>query len=197
MAVDQAVSGGGEAPVPGGRSLSRRSLIAAGIAAAGLAAAGPAEAARRLVRERSLYIANPHTGESFRDVYWANGKPDRQAVRRINWLMRDFRTDIIHPIDPDLIDLLYGIQSRFGGSRRPIYLLSGYRSPQTNTMLIEEGHGAVDNSQHLYGKAADIHVGGARLGDVRKAAMSFRAGGVGTYWHNGFVHVDTGRVRYW
>lgn len=197
MAVDQVANDGDEAPDSARRPLSRRSLLAAGIAAAGLGfAAGPAEAARRLVRERSLYIANPHTGEVFRDVYWANGKYQRTAIRRINWLMRDFRTDIIHPIDPDLIDLLHGIQGRFGG-RRPIYLLSGYRSPQTNTMLIEEGHGAVDNSQHLYGKAADIHIEGARLSDVRKVAVSFRAGGVGTYWHNGFVHVDTGRVRYW
>jgi uncharacterized protein YcbK (DUF882 family) len=194
--VDQAADDGIEASTSVSRPMSRRSLLAAGLAAAGLCAAGPADAARRIVRERSLYLANPHTGEVFRDVFWANGVHQKSSIRRLNWLMRDFRTDVIHPIDPDLIDLLYGIQSRFGG-KRPIYLLSGYRSPETNTMLIEEGHGAVDNSQHLYGKAADIHISGARLGDVRKAAMSFRAGGVGTYWHNGFVHVDTGRVRYW
>jgi hypothetical protein len=42
-----------------------------------------------------------------------------------------------------------------------------------------------------------IIIEGARLGNVRRAAMSFRASGVGIYWHNGFIHIDTGRSRYW
>jgi hypothetical protein len=57
--------------------------------------------------------------------------------------------------------------------------------------LIAGGTGSIQRR----GRA--IIIEGARLGDVRRAAMSFRAGGVGTYWHNGFIHVDTGRIRYW
>ena len=33
--------------------------------------------------------------------------------------------------------------------------------------------------------------------DVRSAAASLKLGGVGFYPSSNFVHVDTGRVRYW
>ena len=32
---------------------------------------------------------------------------------------------------------------------------------------------------------------------LRNAAWEMQAGGVGYYAKSGFVHVDTGRVRYW
>ena len=35
------------------------------------------------------------------------------------------------------------------------------------------------------------------LGDLRQAALSMKAGGVGYYKKSDFVHVDTGRVRQW
>jgi uncharacterized protein YcbK (DUF882 family) len=117
-------------------------------------------------------------------------------VKRLNWLMRDFRTDEVIPIDADLVNLMYGIQTRIGRGK-PLVLLSGYRSPETNQNLIAEGHGAAENSMHLVGRAADIHIQGIHLRYLSRAAMSFRAGGVGTYWGNNFVHVDTGRIRFW
>ena len=33
--------------------------------------------------------------------------------------------------------------------------------------------------------------------DLRDAALSMRAGGVGYYAASNFVHIDTGRVRRW
>ena len=47
------------------------------------------------------------------------------------------------------------------------------------------------------GKAIDIRLGGVSLADLRDAAMSLSAGGVGFYAVSDFVHVDTGRVRSW
>jgi uncharacterized protein YcbK (DUF882 family) len=176
--------------------MTRRSLLAGGLAATGTLASLPAEAAMRVLRERELHVVNAHTGESFRDVFWANGRHVPGAVKRLNWLMRDFRTDEVIPIDADLVNLMYGIQTRIGRGK-PLVLLSGYRSPETNQNLIAEGHGAAENSMHLVGRAADIHIQGIHLRYLSRAAMSFRAGGVGTYWGNNFVHVDTGRIRFW
>jgi len=190
------MSGEAETEAPTGRRVTRRSLLTTALATTATAlVASPAEA-MRVPRERELHIVNAHTGESFRDVFWANGRHVNVACRRLNWLMRDFRTDTVKPIDSDLVDLLYGIQTRIGRGK-PLVLLSGYRTQETNQMLIAEGHGAVENSMHTVGRAADISIQGVQLRYLSRAAVSFRAGGVGTYWHNNFVHVDTGRIRFW
>jgi uncharacterized protein YcbK (DUF882 family) len=180
----------------GSDSLDRRSLLRYGLAGALSLVAGPAMAAPRIRPERSLHLVNVHTGESFRDVYWAHGRYVRPACRRIAWLMRDFHIDRTHHIDPDLLDLLHEITMRLK-TRQPLQVLSGYRSPETNRALQEEGFGVSKNSMHLVGKAADITLPGVRLGYLRRAAAASRAGGVGYYPDNGFIHVDTGRVRFW
>ena len=38
---------------------------------------------------------------------------------------------------------------------------------------------------------------GVALADLRDAARSLQAGGVGFYPREAFVHLDTGRVRHW
>lgn len=50
---------------------------------------------------------------------------------------------------------------------------------------------------HLYGKAIDIRLPGSDLSKLHSAARSLRGGGVGLYRASNFIHVDTGRVRYW
>lgn len=45
--------------------------------------------------------------------------------------------------------------------------------------------GVADNSQHLYGRALDIHLG-ARIEDAIQAARAMQRGGVGWYPHPGF-----------
>ena len=110
--------------------------------------------------------------------------------------MRDFHRDQMAPIDPNLLDLLH----RNSGALEtpgPIQILSGYRTAATNRLLRREGLGAAANSEHLLAKAADIRIGGVRLKHLRRAAIGLRAGGVGTYWQDGFVHVDVGAVRVW
>jgi len=53
-----------------------------------------------------------------------------------------------------------------------------------------------ENSQHIYGKALDIHFGG-KLVEAMEAARAMKRGGVGWYPHSGFMHIDTGPVRNW
>jgi uncharacterized protein YcbK (DUF882 family) len=181
----------------GEKEWTRRSVLGAGLASAVTLIAAPAVA--RPLRHppaRQVFLQNPYTGEAFRDTYWEKGHYDSGAMRRLNRLMRDHHADETIEMDRRLIDLLSGIQKRIR-TRRPIFITSGYRSLATNAALQAEGYSAADNSLHTVGKAADIHIEHIRLIDMRKAAVALRAGGVGTYPSANFIHVDTGRVRFW
>lgn len=52
-------------------------------------------------------------------------------------------------------------------------------------------------SLHMLGKAADIAVPGFRTESIHRVARQLGIGGVGLYRSSGFVHVDTGSIRYW
>jgi len=104
-------------------------------------------------------------------------------------------------MDPQLMLLLSALRDKLGvAPQTKIDLISGYRSPQTNAGLRAAGGahtGVASKSQHMLGKATDIHMPGIALDRLHLAAMSMKAGGVGFYPKDGFVHVDTGRVRTW
>jgi len=156
----------------------------------------PAAAARRLLRPRAVSLHNLHTGEALNTVYWADGRYLPDAMRRIEWLLRDHRTDEVHAIDPNLVNLLVDLQARLH-THAPFEVLSGYRSPLSNAILANISDGVAQNSLHIEGQAVDIRVPGHRLNHVRAAAVSLRGGGIGYYPHSDFIHIDTGRIRYW
>ncbi len=166
---------------------------AAGATVAALAF--PAAASRRLLKPRALSLTNLHTGESFSGPYWADGRYIPDSMRRLNRLLRDFRNDEIHPMDPRLIDLVSQLQNRMG--HVPFFVVSGYRSAQTNALLASMSDGVAQNSFHMSGRALDISVPDHRLRHLRNAALSLKAGGVGYYRRSNFVHLDTGPVRHW
>ncbi|MDX1654536.1 MAG: DUF882 domain-containing protein [Candidatus Competibacteraceae bacterium] len=146
-------------------------------------------------RERLLSIYNAHTGESLKLVYWAPGDGYlNQSLKEISWVLRDRRTDEVELIDPALLDQLYALRLQLN-SRETFHILSGYRSPRTNEMLRRNGHGVAKNSFHMQGRAVDIRLPGRDVSQVRRAALSLQAGGVGSY--RSFVHIDTGPVRSW
>lgn len=47
------------------------------------------------------------------------------------------------------------------------------------------------------GKAIDVRLRGVDTTLLRDTAKNLKLGGVGYYASSNFVHVDTGRVRYW
>lgn len=146
-------------------------------------------------QELFLNFYNLHTGESLKKcTFWAKGDYNLSALKEINKLFRDHRTQAIHEIDRNLLHVLHKIQKQLD-TIEPFHLISGYRSPQTNKLLNGRSRGVAKVSQHIYGKAADIYVPGRTLKQVQAAAKALHAGGVGRY--RDFVHVDTGRVRYW
>ncbi|HEY3917033.1 MAG TPA: DUF882 domain-containing protein [Stellaceae bacterium] len=155
------------------------------------AAAFPREAIKR-----TLAFHHLHTGESLNIVYWAEGRYLPDATERIDYLLRDFRTDEVRPIDPRLFDLLAHLRAALR-SNAPYLVIGGYRSPATNLMLRETTEGVAANSLHMYGQAIDLRLPDRPLAAVQRAALSLRDGGVGYYPRSDFVHVDVGRVRRW
>ena len=137
-----------------------------------------------------------HTGESFNGVYRVGDRYLPEAFERINYVLRDFRTDEVFPMDPRAVDIISIIQSR-SQMNEPLEILSGYRSPKTNAMLRKASGGVAKNSLHMYGQAIDIRLPGYSTSKLKKIATNLHAGGVGYYPRSNFVHVDTGQVRTW
>jgi uncharacterized protein YcbK (DUF882 family) len=146
--------------------------------------------------ERSVSLYNLHTGESVSQPYWMKGSYLPESLSAINTVLRDFRTGEVYPIDPGLLDLLSALQQRVG-SQRSYEVISGYRSPVTNAMLHNASSGVATRSLHMQGQAIDIRLPGTRLATLHAAAKQMKSGGVGLYTASDFIHVDTGRVRYW
>ena len=188
-------------PLPGKRKeISRRSFIKTGLLTAtglSLPVSSLARVAETIWPEKSLSFYNTHTGERLRkSVYWAEGDYVPGTLDRINHILRDHRNDAIEPIDPELLDLLHALSLRIG-TTQPIHVISGFRSPATNLHLRQQAQGVAKRSLHMSGKAIDIRIPGCDLTRLRRAAMAQKRGGVGFYPASDFVHLDTGRVRYW
>jgi uncharacterized protein YcbK (DUF882 family) len=174
---------------------SRRSFLAAGIAALPLLAGLP----RWLFASsatRSLSFYNTHTGERLAVDYYVGGDYVPDALREVNWFLRDFRTGGVHDIDRGVLDILTKVHD-LTGSSRPFDVISGYRSPETNAMLRRRSREVASGSLHQVGKAIDVRLPGVALTKVRDAGLSLGLGGVGYYRRSNFVHLDTGRVRRW
>lgn len=146
---------------------------------------------------RTLDFLHTHTGERLLGVEYFTGiRYVPSALDELNHLLRDWRTDEIHTIDPALLDLLHDL-SRATGTRQPFQIISAYRSPATNAMLRSQSSKVSANSLHMQGRAIDIRLPDVPLNRLRAAALGLRQGGVGYYPASDFVHVDTGRVRRW
>ncbi len=146
--------------------------------------------------ERTLFLHNIHTGESLERTYFAHGAYRPEALSDIDRLLRDHRTGEVAPIDPALLDQIHRVAARLDASG-PVHVISGYRSPETNSALSRRGRGVAKRSYHLSGRAADVRLPDVAHADLLRVARDLRAGGVGDYPRSGFVHLDTGPVRTW
>lgn len=176
--------------------IDRRSALRLGLGALCVFLPSNVMAATNAASKKTISLANLHTGEELRTTYWANGAYVPEALAEIDRNLRDFRTGDVHPIDPQLIDLLHDLRLLMR-SKAPFEVISGYRSPATNAQLASESHGVARKSFHLRGMAIDIRLPDRGLRQLRKAALSLRRGGVGYYPRPDFVHVDVGPVRSW
>ena len=174
-------------------TLSRRQFLRLGMLAAALPL--PAFASREAA-ERRLGFLNLHTGEKLDLPYWIEGDYVPESLAEINRVLRDHRTGAVAAIDIQLLDLLDRVKAALG-TAQPFQVISGYRSPASNSLLATNSSGVARRSLHMEGKAIDIRIPGVQLADLRRAGLMLKGGGVGYYPGSNFVHLDVGRVRTW
>jgi len=191
-------------PAPGLARLRRRALLAG----LGAAAIGGGTARADVLgygdvpspvppvmapRDRWLWLQN-NAGEEVAVAYRTGQDYNIHALVRLQALFRDLRQDAPGPIPGLLLDMLSLVQERLGYTR-PLRLISGYRTPQTNAMLPY----AAPNSLHMRGMAADIVVRGMSQADVCSHAMllSNHLGFMGIGWYGSFTHIDIGPKASW
>ena len=145
---------------------------------------------------RRIRMYSGRTGESIDTIYWIEGEYIREAMKEINYFMRDWRSGDTIKIDARTIDIM-AASHRLMDVSEPYMLLSGYRCPATNAMLRSKSSGVARNSLHLKGQAADLRLKSRSVGQMAKAAAACSSGGVGKYSRSNFVHMDCGPVRSW
>src|SRR6201999_4518265 len=91
-------------------------------------------------------------------TYKRNGRYDAEAMKKIDWIMRDWRKNESTQMDPQALDILWTVQQENGG--KTIWIVCGYRSPGTNAMLRRRSSGVAEFSQHTLGKAIDFYIPG-------------------------------------
>jgi uncharacterized protein YcbK (DUF882 family) len=147
---------------------------------------------------RTISMHHVHTNEDITITYKRDGKYDDEAVKKINWFLRDWRRNEAIKMDPRLIDIVWEVWQDVG-AKNPVSIVCGYRAPSTNAMLRRRSKGVARDSQHTRGHAMDFFIPGASLEAMRIAGLRMQQGGVGYYPTSGspFVHLDTGSIRHW
>lgn len=145
-------------------------------------------------RTVSLYCV--HTGEELKVDYYVDGRYQPEALAAIDHLLRDRHNDESCQFDPRVLNQLYDIRRALGSSE-PFHVFSGYRSPATNESYRRLSARVAEHSYHLTGQAIDVQLPGRDIRQLRNVAVAMRAGGVGYYPQDGFLHLDSGPVRRW
>ncbi len=147
--------------------------------------------------EGSLSLYNIHTKEKLSVTYRKeSGEYDPEALKALNWILRCHYTDLVANIDIAVIEILNLVDKIIGGGRM-IHVISGFRSKAYNQVLASEGHHVARQSLHMIGKAIDVRIPAVDLFSIRQTALDLQLGGVGYYPKSDFVHLDSGRVRFW
>ena len=144
----------------------------------------------------TLELANAHFPERLRVRYRnADGSYDAEALAQIARFFRSRSDGRSGPLSLRLIELIDFVQDRDPSITWT--LVSGYRSPDFNSALRSKGRRVAQASLHTEGLAADLQPSGGDLQHLWLSLRELQVGGVGLYQAEGFIHLDTGRPRFW
>lgn len=177
---------------------SRRCFLALGagfLATTALPSDVWAKSLRRFAT-RAIDFRNLHTEERASVTYHDGSRYLRDGLGKANRILRDWRANEVARIDPRVLDFVQALTSELDYDGE-VGIISGYRSPNTNSMLRKRGGGVARRSLHMRGMAIDIRLEDLPAKRVAKAARKLRLGGVGLYSRSNFVHLDSGPVRTW
>ncbi|HXN06680.1 MAG TPA: DUF882 domain-containing protein [Nitrospiria bacterium] len=145
----------------------------------------------------TLNLHNAHSNERMEITYRdEEGNYDPEALKKLNHFMRCHYSDKAIQMDIRMIEFLNLVDKKTGGGHE-IEVVSAYRSPAYNQLLIKNGHAVAKHSYHTKGRAIDIRIPNIGLEILQRTALSLEHGGVGFYPDSGFIHLDSGPVRSW
>jgi uncharacterized protein YcbK (DUF882 family) len=147
---------------------------------------------------RTLSFYHTHSQERITVTFKRDGRYDKDGLKKLNHFLRDWRNQKETTMEPRLFDVVWEVQ-KDAGSDAAIQIISAYRSPETNEKLRSRSSGVAKHSQHMLGRAMDIHVPDVSMAKIREAGLRLQRGGVGFYPTSAkpFVHLDVGSVRHW
>jgi uncharacterized protein YcbK (DUF882 family) len=127
--------------------------------------------------------------------YLAVDNPSEISQERIDRFFRCHFTGQPTRMDPRLFAALVAAARHF--RVHTVHIVSGFRAPKYNLMLRKKGREVARDSQHTQGSAIDFRLPGVDVETLHAWVRQQRLGGVGLYTGSKFVHMDTGRIRYW
>ena len=180
---------------PGEAVLARRGFLSMAVGVAAVAIGTPAlgQASNGV---RRLRVRRQVTEDSFEGVYFRDGRYDRAALRRLDFVFRDLSAAETTPMDPRLFDVMAEVARQLDADE-PFQVISGYRAPETNAARASQSRRVSRVSLHMSGMAADCRLPGRQGMGLARVAADLELGGVGLYRRDGFVHLDCGPVRRW
>ena len=135
-----------------------------------LAGAGSVHDATALNETRTLSFHHTHSDEDLTVTFKRDGRYDEEALKKLNHFLRDWRSQEQTTMDRRLFDILWEVYRDVDG-KKPIQIISSYRSPATNAMLRRRSSGVARFSQHMLGHAMDFYIPDVPLEQIRFAGL--------------------------
>ena len=120
---------------------------------------------------------------------------EKPSAETFNRFLRDHYTNSPAKMEPRLLDILRSASKHF--DRDFVTIISAFRHPKYNLLLRKKGHQVSRDSHHTHGTAVDFQLPGVGVMKLHAWAKDQKLGGVGLYRSSGFVHMDTGPIRFW
>ena len=137
-----------------------------------------------------INLYNEHTHE------WLAVDPAAPPpAAEIDEFFRDHYTNEPTHMDGKLLAVVLDAAKKFKSDVANV--VSGFRHPKYNLILRKKGHQVARDSQHTLGHAVDFFIPHITTQQLHAWAKAQHLGGVGIYLESGFVHMDTGPVRFW
>lgn len=175
------------------------------VALAATASAEPSKKDRERAGKSTTHRAPPRPGKQparLVNLYngwtheWLAVEPGKQPGQgATDRFLRDHYTNSPGKMEPRLPEILVAAAKHFNSDK--VIVVSGFRHPKYNLILRKKGHQVARDSHHTHGNAVDFNIPKVTTEQLHAWAKDQKIGGVGLYLGSGFIHMDTGPIRFW